>query len=169
MGHSKVRPIKIRGRRLVLTEKIILDAQEYTKSNMEAARWIGVSYNTYKKWAKYYNLFEKHLNQEGVGIKKGWASYRIPVDDILNGKRNLPKNYSFSVLKNRLIEDGYFQNECSHCGYNEVNLLMDKVCISLDFIDGNNKNLNIDNLRLLCPNCYLSFNGSFSKSKVLCK
>ena len=83
MGHSKVRPIKIRGRRLVLTEKIILDAQEYTKSNMEAARWIGVSYNTYKKWAKYYNLFEKHLNQEGVGIKKGWASYRIPVDDIL--------------------------------------------------------------------------------------
>ena len=38
-----------------------------------------------------------------------------------------------------------------------------------NLIDGDTKNCKIDNLRLLCPNCYLSFNGSFSKSKLFCK
>ena len=63
--------------RKILTKDLILEAQENTKSNMEAARWIGVSFNTYKKWAKHYGVFEQHLNQAGVGIKKGfgvWAA-----------------------------------------------------------------------------------------------
>jgi len=169
MSSSKLRPVNIKGRRKVLTKKMILDAQNHTKSNMEASRWIGVSYNTYKKWAKYYDVFDQHLNQEGFGIKKGWATYRIPLEDILSGKRPLPKNYSFSFLKNRLIDEGYLQNECSNCGYNEENILTGKVCLSLDFIDGNSSNLTMENLRALCPNCYLSFNGIFYKSKVFCK
>ena len=43
-------------------------AMQNTKSNKEAARFLGVSYNTYKKYAKMYkdddtqkSLFEKHL------------------------------------------------------------------------------------------------------------
>ena len=78
-----LRPVKIPGKRFVLTKGMIEEAQKNTKSNMSAAKWLGVSYNTYKKWAKYYNLFEQHLNQSGVGVKKGWAHYRIPLDDIL--------------------------------------------------------------------------------------
>ena len=58
------RPISIPGRRKVITKNMILESQKHTKSNMEAARWIGVSYNTYRKWAKYYNVFEQHLNQK---------------------------------------------------------------------------------------------------------
>ena len=81
------KPIKIPGRRTVLTKRMIENSQKNTKSSMEAARWLGVSYNTYKKWAKYYNVFEQHLNQEGKGIKKGWASYKVPLEDILSGKR----------------------------------------------------------------------------------
>ena len=34
----------------------------------------------------------------------------------------------------------------------------------IDFKDGNHENFKIDNLRLLCPNCYLSYNGRFSSS-----
>ena len=41
---------------------MIEDAQSQTKSNMAAARWLGVSYLTYRKYAKMYGLFEKHLN-----------------------------------------------------------------------------------------------------------
>ena len=52
---------------------MILDAQLQTKSNAAASRWLDVTYNTYKKWAKYYNLFEQHKNQSGVGIKKGYS------------------------------------------------------------------------------------------------
>ena len=32
-----------------------------------------------------------------------------------------------------------------------------------------NKNISLDNIRLLCSNCYLSFNGNFPKSKMFCK
>tara|TARA_Y100000593_G_C4286810_1_gene325938 strand:+ start:235 stop:732 length:498 start_codon:yes stop_codon:yes gene_type:complete len=163
------RPLHIPGRRFVLTKNRILEAQSNTKSAMAAARWLGVSYNTYKKWAKYYNVFDQHKNQSGVGIKKGWASYKVPIDDIINGKRQPPQKYSGAVLKKRLIEEGYFQEECSNCGYSEMNLLTEKVCLNIDFVDGNTKNYLYDNLRLLCPNCYLSFNGSFPKSKVFCK
>ena len=166
---SILKPLKIKGRRLVLTEKMILESQKHTKSNMEASRWLKVSYNTYKKWAKYYDLFDQHLNQEGIGVKKGWATYKVSIDDIITGKRQPPKRYSLSVLKNRLIEEGYFQQECSHCSYNDTNLNTENVCLRIDFKDGNTRNFDINNLRILCPNCYLSFNGFFYKSSFFCK
>ena len=163
------RPIRIPGKRLVLTKNMIINSQENTRSAAEAARWLGVSFNTYKKWSKFYGIFEQHLNQKGVGIKKGWATYKVPIDDIISGERQPPARYSISVFKKRLIEEGYFQEECSNCNYNEKNLLSERICLNLDFIDGNSKNFRIDNLRLLCPNCYLSFNGRFDKSKMFCK
>ena len=167
--NSILRPAKIPGRRFVLTGNMILEAQKHTKSNMAAAKWLNVSYNTYKKWAKYYNIFEQHLNQEGVGIKKGWAYYKIPLDDILSGKIRFPQKYSLAKIKKRLISEGYFNEECKNCGYNEVNLITKKVCLNVDFIDDNSDNFNLNNIRLLCPNCYLSYNGKFYKSKVFCK
>tara|TARA_R100000008_G_C3544245_1_gene146604 strand:- start:138 stop:641 length:504 start_codon:yes stop_codon:yes gene_type:complete len=163
------KPINIPGRRKVITKNMILRAQENTNSNMSAARWLNVSYNTYKKWSKYYGVFEQHLNQKGVGIKKGWATYKVPVDDIITGKRQPPARWSHKVFKSRLVEDGYLQDECGNCGYNEVNLITEKVCLSIDFKDGDHKNFKLDNLRFLCPNCYLSFNGYFPKSKSFCK
>ena len=165
----KRKPLHIPGRRMVLTKKMIEDAQSQTKSAAEASRWLRISYPTYKKWAQYYKIFEQHKNQKGIGVKKGWASYRIPLEKFFSGEKNLPSNYSLKTLKKRLIEEGYIQEECNNCNYNEQNLLTDKVCLNLDFIDGNKENMKLDNLRLLCPNCYLSFNGSFSKSKLFCK
>ena len=95
--------------------------------------------------------------------------YKIPLDDIISGKRIPPKRWGHKVIKSRLIDEGYAYEECSNCGYNEKNLDTEKVCLSLDFIDGDTKNYKLDNLRMLCPNCYLSFNGRFSNSKTFCK
>ena len=169
MSSSFRKPIRIPGRRTVITKNMIEESQKNTRSAMEAARWLGISYNTYKKYAKTYGIFEQHLNKEGFGIKKGFGKYRIPVDDVITGKRIPPKRWSHKVLKKRLIEDGYLQEECSSCGYNELNIITEKVCLGLDFEDGNHQNFKIDNLRLLCPNCYLSFNGRFHGSKTFCK
>ena len=130
---SFIRPVRIPGKRFVLTKNMILESQKHTKSNMEAARWLKVSFNTYKKWAKYYKVFDQHLNQSGVGIKKGWATYKISLDDIFNGK--VKCNYSLSTFKNRLIEEGYFQEECSICGWNESRITDNKVCLKIDFLD----------------------------------
>ena len=53
---SSNRPLTIPGRRKVITKNMILEAQKHTKSNMAAAKWMGVHYSTYKKYAKMYNL-----------------------------------------------------------------------------------------------------------------
>ena len=68
------KPIKIHGRRRVITKKMIEDSQAVTKSNAEASRWLSINYLTYRKYAKMYGLFEGHLNQGGVGIKKGYVN-----------------------------------------------------------------------------------------------
>ena len=81
------KPIRIKCHRLVVTKKMIEDAQSQTKSNMAAARWLGVSYLTYRKYAKMYGLFENHLNPAGVGIKKGYGKWLKPLDEILDGSK----------------------------------------------------------------------------------
>ncbi len=163
------KPLHIPGRRLVLTKNMILDAQDNTKSAASAARWLNVSYNTYKKWAQYYKIFDQHKNQTGVGIKKGWATYKVPIDDIITGKRQPPRRWSHKVFKQRLVEEGYFNEECHSCSYSEENIQTKKVCLAIDFKDGDHNNFSLNNLRFLCPNCYLSYNGRFSSSKTFCK
>jgi hypothetical protein len=44
--------------------------QEKSKSAFEAARKLGVSYNTYKKYAKLYDIFDDLKNPAGIGIKR---------------------------------------------------------------------------------------------------
>ena len=169
MSKSFNKPLRIPGRRTAITKNMIEESQMNTKSAMEAARWLGVSYATYRKYAKMYGIFENHLSKEGFGIRKGYGKFRIPVEEIIKGNRVPPRRWSHKVLKGRLIEDGYFQEECSTCGYNEINLKLDKVCLTLDFVDGDHQNFKFENLRLLCPNCYLSFNGDFQSSGRFCK
>ena len=163
------RPINIPGRRKVVTKNMILEAQKHTPSNMSAARWIGTSYSTYKKWAKYYGVFDQHLNQKGDGIKKGFAMRTVNVEDIVLGKRPPPRRWSQSVVKEELIDKGYWQDECGNCGYNEENLATGKTCLGIDFEDGNSKNWLLENIRLLCSNCYYSFNAYFPSAKKFCK
>jgi hypothetical protein len=163
------RPLNIPGRRKVITKNMILEAQKHTKSNMAAAKWMRVSYTTYKKWAKYYGVFEQHLNQKGDGIKKGFAVRTVNVEDVVLGKRQPPRRWSQSVVKEELIDKGYWQHECSNCGYNEENMATGKTCLGIDFKDGDSKNWLLDNIRLLCVNCYYSFNAYFPSAKKFCK
>ena len=160
---SFIRPIRIPGKRFVLTKNMIEESQKHSKSNMEAARWLKVSYNTYKKWAKYYNLFDQHLNQSGVGVKKGWATYRIPLEEIFNGTRKC--HYTLPTLKKRMVEDGYAIEECTLCNWNEGRVTDGHIPLRIDFIDDNSENKSMENMRLLCPNCFYVHNGFFYSSK----
>lgn len=53
-----------------LLESDIRNAQSKSLSAFETARTLGVSYNTYKKYAKKYGIFENLKNPFGVGIIK---------------------------------------------------------------------------------------------------
>ena len=58
----------------IITKEDILRAQKVTRSNMAAARYLHVSCNHYKKYAKMYKnedgvtLLEAHKNQAGEGL-----------------------------------------------------------------------------------------------------
>ena len=56
------------------------------------------------------------------------------------------------TLKKYLIEKN--GNSCMECGWDKVNPTTGNVPIELEHIDGNSENNNLDNLKLLCPNCH---------------
>ncbi|MDD2225283.1 MAG: HNH endonuclease signature motif containing protein [Candidatus Shapirobacteria bacterium] len=47
-----------------------------------------------------------------------------------------------------------FNNKCVLCGWGEINKTTGKTPLEVDHLDGNFKNNEITNLRLLCPNCH---------------
>jgi hypothetical protein len=47
-----------------------------------------------------------------------------------------------------------YGNKCMSCGWSEINSVTGKVPIQLEHIDGNSSNNNLNNLKLLCPNCH---------------
>ena len=88
--------VRIPGRRKTITKRMVESAIESTRSNAEAARWLGISYNTYKKWSKYYGLFEKNLNQSGKGVPKKPSNYKVDLKEIFEGHH---PDYPCGVLK----------------------------------------------------------------------
>ena len=147
-----------------LLEWEIKDAQKKSRSAAEAARLLGVSYNTYKKWAKIYGIFEDLKNPAGIGIRKvnpGGKKFHH-LDDVLAGK--FPY-YPVWKLKRRLLLGGYMKEECCNCGYCERRITDHKVPLVLDFIDGNRKHFEYENLRMLCFNCYFQLVGNLTGRK----
>ena len=159
-----------------LSKDQILRAMSQTLSNRAAARWMGVSYVHYKKWAKTYdatesgykNLFEQHLNQAGKGIPKYLRANgpEPALEDIVEGRIDV-SSFSPDKLKYRLVTEGYLLEECSQCGFHERRVLDYKIPLLLHFKDNNKKNYRKENIEFLCYNCYfLTIGDIFSDKQV---
>jgi len=137
----------------------IEEAQKHTNSNHAAARWLNVSYLRYRKYAKLYGVFERHLNPSGVGVDKGLSKRptSIPLKDILAG--NHP-DYSLAKLKNRLIARKKLIEECACCGFNEKRITDGRAPLMIHFKDNIHKNFQLDNLELYCYNCMFLTTGA---------
>jgi hypothetical protein len=151
------------GKRKLLTQSEIQDAIERSASARKAAKLLGVSYPTYKMYAKKYN----------VHITKGWPitkavkgpinpyKGKYPINEILDGKH---PDFPVHRLKDKLIRSGIKKAECEQCGFHERRIIDGKLPLLLNFDDGNNKNHKIENMRLLCYNCtFTSGKGYISK------
>lgn len=142
----------------ILTKEDILRAQKATRSNLHAARYLHVSYNHYKKYARMYKddngvtLLEAHKNQEGKGIKK-YSAKKLPnFTAILEGEVP-PKHLDRSEFKQRLIFEALIEEKCNRCGFSERRVTDTQVPLTINHKDGNINNLKLDNVELLCLNC----------------
>ena len=123
-----------------------------TLSIRAAAQYLGVSYNTFKKYAKMYDLFEQNKNQAGTGItSKGNTGWGVKIQDLFDGKN---PNYPHWKLQERVVRDGYLKQECSNCGYDDYRETDMRGPYLICFLDGDSKNHALDNLHLLCYCCF---------------
>ena len=123
-----------------------------TLSIRAAAIHLGVAYNTFKKYAIMYDLFEQNKNQAGVGVTtKGNTGWGIKIQDLFAGKH---PNYPHWKIQERIIRDGYVKQCCSNCGFDDYREIDMRGPYIINFLDGDSTNHSLDNIALLCYNCF---------------
>jgi len=145
-----------------IPEAAIREAMANSKSNKGAARYLKVSYKTYKRYASKFvdqesgkTLFELHLNKEGSGIKKSNIFVKPGVTKL---QSMLRKNQWFSeerfaVLKKLLVITGTLSAYCCACGYDKRRMLDNRIPLVLTFQDDDRTNWELENLQWYCYNC----------------
>jgi hypothetical protein len=151
-----------------LLQSQIENAMKITKSNRSAAMYLRVSVQTYKKYATQYknaegiSLYEAHNNKSGAGIVKRQVSKRrFLMDDILLGKYD---DYPRYKLLRRLFVSGYIKEKCSHCGFSQRRPRDLKSPLIIHHTNGNLRDFSLENLEVLCYNCYYVLVGDIRKA-----
>jgi hypothetical protein len=103
----------------ILSKEDLLRAIKMTRSNRAAARYLHVSYNHYKKYAKLYKdeatgltLLEIHLNQSGKGIPKflGNGGKEPPLMDLIEGRVPV-EHFDAKKIKQRIIFEALIEEK----------------------------------------------------------
>jgi hypothetical protein len=160
-----------------LTKESIISAMDKTKSVRAAARYLNCSYQHIKKWMKLYvdengvSLFDAHKNQSGKGIPKFLSVSTInkkepAILDIVEGRIDA-SHFNPQKIKYRLITEGYLKDECNNCGFHERRVSDYKSPLILHFKDGNKQHYRLDNMEMLCYNCYYLMVGDIFSGKQL--
>jgi hypothetical protein len=158
----------------IFTRSDIERAMRHTLSNRAAARYLGCSYTHYKMYAKTFTddndvtLFDLHKNQQGRGIPKHLkGSKKEPaIKEILEGRID-PAHFTPEKIKRKLIHESILAEECNKCEFHERRVLDYRVPLLLNFKDNNKKNYQLENLELLCYNCYFIYVGDIFSPEQL--
>ena len=123
------------------------------------------TFNNLKRNGKI-NVNEKYRKEKNIGICLNCKNDILKSDSRTSAKycstkcqmmfqmnlRVVNGKASTETIKRFLISN--YGNKCMECSWCEVNPKSGKVPIELEHIDGNSENNNLDNLKLLCPNCH---------------
>ena len=148
-------------------------------SNRDGCQYLNVSYPRWKKYAQLYInketnksyfqiLLDRSNKLKGARVKvlrqlhrkKKWDAWYITnIIEKLNNNKLDVKTYTQKRLKEFLINNEVLPNRCACCGYSEKNMITGKVPLLIDHIDCNYNEWNIENLQLLCFNCFAMLVG----------
>ena len=147
------------GKARPLLESEIKAAQDESHSAAEAARKLDVSYNTYKKYAKMYGIMERCKCVDATGLPKVHNPYKgkYPLEEILMG---MHPSYPPHKLRKKIFSAKLKTEQCEVCGYAEKRITDNKVPLILAFKDGDRGNHVLENLEIVCYNCYHNVYGN---------
>lgn len=145
--------------RIKINETEFRDIVSDSITMAQASTKLGLHFNTFKRIAVSLGVYRP--NPSGKGLKKDMSLKSIPLNEILSGKH---PSYQTYKLKNRMLKENIIENVCSICGINEWN--GKQINLELDHIDGVRSNHNLNNLRLLCPNCHSQTDTYRSKNRI---
>ena len=164
-----------RGKRINLSKEQILAAQAVTQSNLQAARRLHVSFETYRRESKKYEtepgsgvtLFEAHMaTSAGIPRYSNRKVKEVPIEDIIEARVD-GTQWPIKDVRDKLIHNQYLVECCGDCGYKERRVGDYKMPLLLTFKDGNKRNYLLDNLTMLCYNCYFLQVGDIFTTKDL--
>ncbi len=107
----------------------------------------GGNYAVFNKYVKELKLDTSHFTKQGWSKGKTIGP-KVPIEIYLNNEKPIGSN----SLKEKLLKFGLLKRQCSLC--QNIEWFGKAIPIELHHIDGNNKNNNLANLQILCPNCH---------------
>ena len=113
-------------------------------------------------------LYDLHKNATGKGVRRVNWKDQISVEkinEIMSSESYRAINQT--KLKNRLMYEGILRMECYKCGHSEKRVVDYKQPLILNFIDSNKHNWKVENLRMLCFNCYYLYVGNLFSEKQI--
>ena len=144
----------MRGRRRSWTEADLIVSVAESWSMAQVLRRLGLrpaggNYEQIKAVMATLGLDSSHwTGQAHLRGKTNPNVPRRPLDSILRNGVSFQSN----KLRKRLLREGLLKPVCSNCG--GLEWLGQPIPLELDHLDGDKNNNQIDNLRLICPNCH---------------
>jgi hypothetical protein len=97
-----------------------------------------------------YGLWEPKPNVKGERNIFDPQRGKYPLSEVLQGKW---PDYPVYRIKDKLIRSGIKAAKCELCGFSEKRVTDGKIPLILNFMDGNEKNHLLENMKLYCYNC----------------
>lgn len=131
---------------------------------------IGGNYRTFYRYKGLYNLDTSHFTGQRVR-KNSYNETQKPVEFYLH--KDCYTSIKSSKLLKKLVDAGYKLYECERCHMSEW--FGEPITLQLHHIDGDHFNNELDNLKILCPNCHSQTDNFCGKNhkkevkKIYCK
>ena len=138
-------------------------AIENTNSMKAAARELHIAFNTLKKYAKMYDIWAPNQGDKGNTKPKVDRMWNVQVHDIFAGEY---PDYPHWKLQKKLLHEGYLEQKCSSCGYDKCRDSDLSSPLLIHFINKDATDMRLDNLLLLCYNCYFIKNTGSKPGEV---
>ena len=139
---------------MTLSKHNIELAIKSTQSMGQAGLYMGVSKNTFKKYATLHGLWKPLKSSKGIRHTGNvGAALKHDLKAILEGKN--PNPFREETLLTKGIREGYIACKCGNCSqdFSHVDYSDKLPPLILDFLDKNPMNTELSNLRALCFNC----------------